>query len=192
MSRATRRRDGDRGASLVEAAVVAPVILLIVFSIIELAFAYRSASVTATAARAGARLAASTYGEAETAAERVAARDAIATAVNVALGDLRDEATPVKLLVYEANASGRPLSDSYAVCGASCMRFDWNSGAQQFQYSGGSWNDADNCGQVIDRVGVYIEATHRPTAPIVNLSITIDETTVMRLEPGAFSLCTTE
>lgn len=189
MRRAQRR---DSGASLIETAIVAPVILIIVFSIIELSFAYRSASVTATAARAGARLAASTYGEAETSAERVAARDAIATAVNVAIDDLRDEATPVKLLVYEAGADGRPLSGSYSVCGTSCMSFNWNPATRTFDYFGGSWNDADNCGQVLDRVGVHIEATHRPTAPIINFAITVDETTVMRLEPGAFSACTTE
>lgn len=189
--RAPGRRP-ESGASLIEAAIVAPVILLIVFSIIQLSFAFRTASVSSTAARAGARIAASTYGEAETTAERIAARGAIASAVNVAIDDLRPEATPDKLYVFEASASGRPLSGSLSSCVASCLTFDWNPVTEAFEYTSGSWDDADNCGRVIDRVGVHVLVRHRPTVALVSANLTIDETTVMRLEPGAFSACTTE
>ncbi len=186
--RTTRK---DSGASLLEAAIVAPVILLIVFSIIELSFAYRSASITSTAARSGARLAASTYGDAAP-ADQATVRDAIATAVNIAIADLRPEATPTRMLIFESTSTGTPLSGNLATCGASCMSFTWDTATNRFVHQSGSWTDPDNCGIVLDRVGVYVEVAHRPTAPLLSTTIKVDEVTVMRLEPGAFSTCTSE
>lgn len=192
VQRAHRRHRSDRGASLVEAAIVAPVILLIVFSIIELSFAYRSASVTTAAARAGARLAAAQYGDADTAAQQLTVRNAIANAVSVSIEDLKAEATPTRLLVYEADANGNPLSGTTAVCGASCIEFTWDDPTKSFVYSGGSWTDPDNCGVVLDRVGVHVEVDHESVAPFAGITLNIDERTIMRLEPGAFDTCLAE
>ena len=52
-----RRARGDRGAVLVEAAFVLPVLLTIVFGIIEFGFAWRDKITVETATRAGARTA---------------------------------------------------------------------------------------------------------------------------------------
>jgi hypothetical protein len=182
---------GDRAATLVEAAIVAPVILLLVFGIIQISFVFRSASITTTAARAGARLGASVYGDA-TPSTQGATRQSMIDAVEAALDDLRAEATPSRLLIYESDASGNPQSGTTESCGASCVEYRWNASADQFDYYGGGWVDPDNCGDTIDRLGVYVEVDHEASTPLFQSNFEVDEKTVMRLEPGQFAVCTAE
>src|SRR5207247_2464811 len=51
------RARGDRGAALVEAAVVLPLVLLLVFAIIEFGFTFKDLLTVTSATRAGARTA---------------------------------------------------------------------------------------------------------------------------------------
>lgn len=183
-----RQRRRERGATLAETAIVAPVILFIVFGIIQISFVFRSASITTTASRAGARVGASAYGDAGTNAERLTVRQTMIDAVEAALADLRDEATPTRVLIYEAPANGDPP----ASCTVSCVEYQWNSTTDQFDEVGGSWNDPDNCGVVLDFLGVHVEVDHQASTPIYQSTFGVSERTVMRLEPGQFTLCTSE
>lgn len=183
-----RRRRAERGATLAETAIVAPVVLFIVFGIVQISFVFRSASITTTASRAGARVGASAYGDAPDNPARFTVRATMIDAVEAALGDLRDEATPSRVLIYEAPLSGEPP----ASCTVNCVEFQWNSATEQFDEVGGSWNDPDNCGVVLDRIGVHVEVDHQASTPIYQSTFGVSERTVMRLEPGQFTLCTTE
>jgi Flp pilus assembly protein TadG len=53
----TRPTPGDRGAVRVEMAILLPLLIIVVFGIIEWSDAYHDSSVTADAARAGGRIA---------------------------------------------------------------------------------------------------------------------------------------
>src|SRR5207302_666665 len=57
-------RGGDRGSALVEAAIILPVVALMIFGIVEIGFLFRSATIVSTSSRSGARLAAAQYGSA--------------------------------------------------------------------------------------------------------------------------------
>lgn len=190
-SRASRRRR-EGGASLIEAAIVAPVILFIVLAMVEIAFTFRSASITTSASRAGARVAASTYGSTTTQAQRDATQLAVTAAAEDALNDLRSQAKPVRLIMYEADAAGLPASGSLASCTSSCVEFLWDATAGTFVKNGGNWANPDNCGVVLDRVGIYIEVEHKAFSPVLSATFDVDERTVMRLEPGVFETCTGE
>ena len=65
---AQRASQGDHGSALVEAAIVLPIIALLMFGIVEIGFLFRSATVVSTSSRNGARLASAQYGSAKTAA----------------------------------------------------------------------------------------------------------------------------
>ena len=52
-SRGNRRRSGDRGASAVEAAIVTPVVMAMLFGIIEFGFFFKDYLAVAAGVRAG-------------------------------------------------------------------------------------------------------------------------------------------
>ena len=118
--RTQRRQDG--GAALVEAALVIPVVLLVVLAVFELGMMFKSATVASSASRAGARLASATYastspttvvGAPVGTAVRSGVPALVAGAVTEALRDRNSGDTPVALRIYrvavERHAGGRRL-----------------------------------------------------------------------------------
>ena len=126
----SRARRSERGAALVEAAILMPVVLLIVFGALEFSSMYRDASQVSSAARAGGRIA-----SAET---RVATMPTdTATATASALGGLPAQ-EPQELWVFDATlGQNRPSSCS---AGTSCVLFTWNSSTKSFTSSYDSTN----------------------------------------------------
>lgn len=55
MKRSSRRRDGEQGAALIEAAIILPILLLVVFGIVAFARAYNAKTTLTHAAREGVR-----------------------------------------------------------------------------------------------------------------------------------------
>lgn len=188
LGRDRRGHAPDRGATVLETAIVAPVIILIVFAIIQTSFVFRSASITTTSSRAGARVGAAIYGDAT---DQTAARQAMVDAVQVALNDLRPDATPRRVIIYQADAAGLPPSGTTAACSSECVEYLWDSSLQRFQFNAGTWPSPDNCGQVLDRLAVNVEVDHRSSTPIVRRTFSLEERTVMRLEPRS-SPCASE
>ncbi len=185
MARACSRRSGrrqDEGTALIEAALVLPVVLIIVFGIIELGLLFRSASVTTSATRTGARLASAQYGNSPGATTANEIRDAVATDLSA----LQAWAEPSELWVYKAVSNGEPAGGT---CGADCMRFTWTGSG--FSSASGSWPSPDACGANIDRVGVRIFVQHDSLTGVAP-SRSVRQTTVMRLEPKPFGVCTGE
>ena len=68
-----KRSDGDRGATIVEAALVYPLLFLAIFAIVEFGFAFKDWLSVSHAAREGAR-AGATYGD-DPAADMLILRD---------------------------------------------------------------------------------------------------------------------
>jgi len=185
----------ERGAALVEAAVLLPVVLMIVFAILELGMMFKSATVASSASRAGVRLASATYapapaGGAGTAdnPDKPGVGGLVASAVAEVLRDRQAGDTPQLLRIYRSQADGTPVGGNFSTCATDCLRYSWNGSGWAFQ--GGTWTSPDACGAVLHSVGVYVSVRHEASNDFFPLAKTIDEFSVMRLEPRPFVQCT--
>lgn len=181
MGRRAVARRRSRGATLVEAALVLPFLLTMVFGIIELGLLFDTATVTSSATRGGARIASANFAAAP-AADRASVLETVRLTVEESLGGIRGNVRPLELWIYEADADGRPTSSGgFASCPGSCVRYTWDG--TRFASATGSWTDPVACGSTFDRIGVYVRVEHRFLTPLLGASKEVDEHTVMRFEP---------
>lgn len=182
--RRARARD-DEGAVLVEAAIVMPLLLLVVFGILEYGLVFRTTLSISESTRAGARVG--------VAQPRVEGYEETASAA--VSGSLASAGIPAddieELVIYKANpntgqtvAGGAPQD-----CTADCWKFVWNAGAQQFDLAPGSptWEASSQfaCGSQdqTDFLGVYVRANYTFITGFFGETMTMEERSVMRLEP---------
>jgi Flp pilus assembly protein TadG len=187
-SASPRRR--ERGAVLVETALILPILLMIVFAILEIGMTLRTSTVASSSSRAGARYAASNYSLATTAAARLTQGDNVRQVVEEVLRDRQSGDIPQLLYLYQSNTSGHPMPASqtdFSSCATNCLRYSWNGA--NFVYQGGTWDVPDACGATINSVGVYLTVQHNTRNSFIPLSTTVDEYTVMRMEPKDPILC---
>ena len=196
--RARSASRGQQGAVLVEAALVLPVIVLLVLGIMEFGLLFTSYSTSTAASRSGARIAATAYsqaGSSATAQNDAATQVALATAADL---EVLNNAVPVGMVIYEVNPSstngaptgGFPGPGMTGGCTSSCIRYTWNAGTQTFTRTSGSWTDPDACGTTVDSIGVYVQATHNYISGLLGETRRVDGHTVMRLEPLPSDQCT--
>ncbi|MFP4512657.1 MAG: TadE family protein [Acidimicrobiales bacterium] len=182
--RRSSSRDDD-GAVLVEAAIVMPLLLLIVFGILEYGLVFRTTLSISESTRAGARVA--------VAQPRVEGyEDSAAAAVSGALASAGIPADDIEeLVIYKADpntgqtvAGGAPQD-----CTADCWKFVWSEGDQRFDLAPSSptWEASSQfaCGSQdqTDFVGVYVRANYTFVTGFFGESMTMQERSVMRLEP---------
>jgi len=185
-----RRARGDRGAVFVEAAFVLPVLLTFVFGIIEFGFGWRDKVTVETATRAGARTG-SNLGKAAQSDYSV-----VQTTLS-ALGSSVPQSNIDMIVVFNANSSGTidPTCKSGVGVTNLCNVYlpSTFSLAQSSYTCSGSAPDRFWCetGRVVaqssgpDYLGVYIKARHNYLTGIFGSGpLTLESTTVMRLEPG--------
>ncbi len=174
---------------MVEAAIVMPLLMLLVFGIIEWGLAFLSATSTNSAARSGARTASALTQNTSYAQQAV-------LAVEQNLKGALPFATPEELWIYRVPASatddsGFPEGQTSFVCGANCIKYTWNG--TSFSLSSGSWPAASQvaCGAAtgFDSVGVYLKVRHNFVTNFFGSSKQIAEHTVMRLEPQPLINC---
>ena len=187
---APRRAHGDDGAAMVEAAIVMPLLMLLVFGIIEWGLAFLSATSTNSAARSGARTASALTLNTTYASQAV-------MAVSENLKGALPFATPEELWIYRVppnapNNSGFPEGQTSWVCGTNCIKYTWNG--TDFVYASGSWpaSSMQVCGVTpdnFDSVGVYLKVRHNFVTNFFGSSKQIAEHTVMRLEPQPLDSC---
>jgi TadE-like protein len=181
------RAGGERGAVLVETAILIPVIILITFGLIEFSSAYQSASVATGAVRAAARTASA---EALLPTFATDAATAAATALHTV-----GATEPQVLWIYRANASGLPESGGFTNCTTHCISYNWNSTTKTFDTStpgGGGWlyNTQNACNSASwDSVGVYVKLNHKYITKLFGSSIDLTDHAVFRLEPAPTQLC---
>jgi Flp pilus assembly protein TadG len=147
-----RAERSERGAALVEAAILMPLVLLIVFGAIEFSSLYKDAAVVSSAARSGGRVASAEPRNPDMPKD-------VAAAVATALGNL-PATSPQQLIVYDGSCSD-PTS-----CGKA-VSFTWNSSTKSWNtggYNPPSWIAQQNLCTSDDsqwaRVGVYVKAQH--------------------------------
>lgn len=191
----------DEGATLLEAAVAIPVLVVLVLGVLDLGLAWRDSSSVANAVRAGARVGAAA-GRA-----RLADYDLLQS-VRAALAEIPgvdvrrvvvfrstepDGAVPAACTavvfsptgtgvngvcnVYAATDLGRPAGDFSGVLGSACSP----SSVDRFWCPLG--RDTDEVGGGPDYLGVWASVHYRGVTSLFPGGLTITDRTVMRLEP---------
>lgn len=195
--RTLRHARGQRGAVMVEAALILPVMALLIMGIMEFGLLFTSYSTTTAASRSGARLAATAYSQAgtSTSAQNLAAQQiSLATAADL---EVLNNAEPVGMAIYRVDPSrpdgepsgGFPGPNMTGGCTSRCIRYTWNPSTETFDRTGGSWTDADACGTTVDSIGVYVQSEHSYISGILGDTRDVDGHTVMRLEPLPADQC---
>ncbi|MBK5223973.1 MAG: pilus assembly protein [Acidimicrobiia bacterium] len=189
------RRGDDSGAVIVEFALVASLIVSILFGLIEFGFAWETRLATQNASRAGARVASSLGDERD--ADYNALRSVASALEGVGLGNVE------YVMIYKPvdasgtphpNCTGTPLTSSPGRCNVYTGNQLVTLAANEtlFQGSCGSALDGEWCPtnrQVIqalgpDYLGVYIRLKHDFITGVFGNEMTITDRSVMRLEPG--------
>jgi hypothetical protein len=210
-TRMCRRRED--GVAAVEFALVMPLLVMLIFGIIEFSLALRDHTVVTSNARTAARVAATGAGAgpgtcftgpeeppctpASTPALAQEAADAIQRSGTAMPEDYIDF-----LLVYKANSDGYPGAEGNTTmpddCSAveNCVMFTWRASANAFRYSGGIWTSTsiNACFPGTptapqDRVGVYLQAQHPFTTGLFGDGLTLSERAVMDFEPLPTNMC---
>jgi len=179
---------GERGAALVETALLMPMVILLTFGLLEFSSAYQSSSVASASVRAGARVA-----SAEALLPTYALDAATATATSLH-GVASNE--PIEMWVYKANTStGYPSSGNFTTCSTNCIKYTWLPATRLFDTAnpgGGGWpaatQNACNSSQW-DSVGVYVKLNHKFVTKLFGANITLADHAVFRLEPAPTQLC---
>jgi Flp pilus assembly pilin Flp len=173
------RRRGEDGASAVEAALVTPVIIVLLVAVVEFSMYFKDNLSAADAAKAGVRVS-SALGRNSTFAQAAADR------VQQMAGAL-DKNGIEQLWIYKANVGDEyPVGySSFANC-TTCVKFDWNG--TEFVPSSTNWASTTQIACAgsdgpPDRVGVYLRVRHDSITRLFFDSITIDEADVVRFEP---------
>ena len=181
-------RGGERGAAAVEAALVFPLLLLLLFGILEVALLVNDNLLISQAARSAARTAVAmprTVGYDEQAATSAAGVLGADTS-----GDIE------QLTIYRADpATGRLVGGGdLAGCFTNCVRFTWDDASGSFRKVPGTAWPSDSqlaCGgrDATDFVGVEIRGRHEWATGLFGDGVQLVERAVMRLEPVLGGSC---
>lgn len=188
--RAHRARPGDeeRGAVAVEAALVLPLLIVLLFGIFEVALLVNDNLLMSQAARSAVRTA--------VALPRDPGFDTeAALAASGVLGADR-QGSIEELIIYRADpATGKPASGGAASeCFVDCVRYQWDSTAEAFERVPGTDWDASTqmaCGgrDATDFVGVEVRGRHEWATGLFGDGLQLVERAVMRLEPVLSGSC---
>lgn len=186
--RGRRHIFGERGGAAVEAAVVTPVVMALLFGIIEMGFVFKDYLAVSGSVRAGVRVASAnprnaTY--AQKAADRVALTAGSMNFKNVQ-----------KMWVYKANPStaaqgsqDKPIGFSdFSDCTV-CVKFIWDASARKFVKDPTRTEDWPATAQNAcvtgppNRVGVYLQLKHDAFTGLIFRTVNISEGSILTLEP---------
>lgn len=172
----------ERGAVLVEAAFVLPILVIFVFGIIEWGMVFNNVSVAGSATRSGARLTSHAYAPAPNKATHVSD---IGDALERDLQSLNN-AEPIEAWVYRANTTTAPTT---CTSSTRCWRMTWNTTTDAFNTPTGGWSDPVACGSNLDDVAVMVRVRHDFYTRVFGTSRTVSQRTVMRIEPISSDVC---
>lgn len=202
-----RSRRSEHGAVAVEAALVMPILALMLFGIIEVTLLIRDDVALTSASRTGARVASAAAGAGPgicetgpqappcTSASSPALAQAAADAIQRAGSAMPKDAIDY-LLVYRANSAGYPGGEGNTRMPSSCagivacVKFVWRDSANKFRYDSGSWDSRtiDGCVNESDSLGVYLRATHKAVVGLFG-NVALSDRAVMRFEPLSDDTC---
>jgi hypothetical protein len=211
---ATRRRfgarAGERGAVVVEAALVTPLLMALLLGIIEMALLMKDDVALTSAVRNGGRIASANAGAGPggigeggdclspcSPANAPMFAQIAANAIQSA-GSALPKDSVQELWIYKANMKGYPCpvatgcdtnTSTAMTCGTNCVKYKWVPTKDQFRYYSGSWISstvnacANSTAPPIDVMGVYMLARHDFVSGFFGKSINIDDHAVFTFEP---------
>lgn len=179
-----RGQDRERGAALVEAALISPIVFLLVFAIIDGGMFFKDFLAVGTASRDGARAGIAQEADALADWDILRAVERGLTAVNRSDVELIVvfKATALDDVPSAACRAGNPQSGACNVY----SRSDLDLTLDQFKVKPQHWKGQDRditAGGGTDLVGVYVRSRHTFAVGVLGQSRAIEETTVMRMEP---------
>lgn len=203
MRRARRRT--EQGAIAVEAAIVVPLLVVMMFGIVEVALMMRDSIALTSSVRTGSRIASASAGAGPgtcqassnpppcTPATVPAFAQAAADSIQRA-GSAMPKDSINWVMVYEANTAGFPLpqGNTQLVCTTNCVTYVWDTVLNKFRYSAGTWASTSVNACVNDplqtSIGVAMRAQHSSVTGLFG-SIPLTERSVMRFEPLPSEQC---
>lgn len=181
------RHRAERGAALIEMTILLPLVLLIVFGVIEFSSAYHDASIAADAARAGGRIASA---QARNPSYATNAAGAVAAALKTL-----PSTEPQEMWVYKANSQGYPgTGSSFTTCTTNCIKYVWKSATKDWDYAnpgGNGWDASLHqvCQEPFDEIGIYVKVRHDFVTRLFGANIMLDDHSVFRFEPTPSAAC---
>jgi hypothetical protein len=207
------RRRREDGAVAVEAALVMPILALLVFGIIEFGFLLRDYAGVSALVRTGARIASTGADHGPGVCDTSSGAPVCTPASSPALAQEAADAIQRSgitsnpdqiqyILVYKANTKGYPGAESVTTMPsdctgvANCVKFVWRPAIDQFKFNSGSWDSKTISAcfpgsptNPMDRVGIYLKATHPMITGLFGSSISLSDRAVMDFEPLATQSC---
>lgn len=174
----------ENGAVAVEAALIFPVLILLVFGMIEFSLLLRDYVTVNSAVRTGARTASS---EPRITTMPQDTADSIERA-----GSAMPKNNIDFIYVYRANDKGYPGANGNTTMtgcpGTNCIKYVWNDAAGRFNDDAtGSWNtntiNACPGDPNAQAVGVFMQATHKAITGLFGTSFKVSDRAVMKFEP---------
>lgn len=197
--RRTRARS-ERGAVVVEAALITPILMLLVFGIIEMALLMKDDVALTSAVRNGGRIASANAGAGHggvneegdcvspCSGENTPKLAQLAAHAIQTAGTALPKDSILELWVYKANNKGYPGLDNSTTwsCSTNCVAYKWNKTKDEFRYLSGSWASAsiNACANSSpDSVGVYMKAKHSFITGLFSKGVEIEDHAVFTFEP---------
>jgi Flp pilus assembly protein TadG len=178
----------QRGAVIIEAAIVFPLLITLVMGILEFGMVFSDKMTVTSSTRAGARSAVAYSRQAGYDAQAI---DAVTSALTS-----RTTGTPLELWIYKVdttNDKGAPIGFSdFSNCSSSCQKYTWNTTTSKWDNSGGGnwlYGSQNACTMPLDQLGVWVKVKHDLFTGLFGDSMTLTDHTVMRLEPQPLSVC---
>jgi Flp pilus assembly protein TadG len=184
--RAGTRTTGERGAAAVEAAIVTPLVMALLFGIIELGFIFKDYVAVGGAVRAGVRIASANPRTSTFAS--LAAGNVARTGGAMNLRDVQ------QMWVYKVDTiTDKPIGfTDFANCTV-CVKFRWDTGTRAFVVTSDNWPastqnacSSRSLGGPPDRIGVYVQLKHDAFTGLVFDTMKISEASILTLEPMPF------
>lgn len=194
------RGRSERGAVAVEAALVTPILMIMVFGIIEMALLMKDDVALTSAIRNGGRIASANAGAGPggvneggdcvapcSPANAPMFAQMAANAIQTA-GSALPKDSISELWVYRANDKGYPGANGSTTmtCGSNCVRYKWVRSKDQFRYLSGSWTSStvNACANNNpDSVGVYMVANHAFLTGLWSDGVALSDHAVFTFEP---------
>lgn len=170
------------GVAVINTALVAPLLAIIVLGIAETAFLMKDNVALTSLVRESGRAAASSLAAQAGDAPRITDVASVISETDPALakGSVRE------LWIYKADSAGFPAgnrgSDHFGRCETECLAYTWNVATRTFDFAGGDWDaaDIDACS---DDVGVYMKASHDLLTGVFSQGIDISKHETFHLSP---------
>ncbi len=199
------RMKSERGAIAVEAAIVVPLLVVMMFGVVEVALLMRDSVALSSSVRTGSRIASASAGAGpgtcQASANPPPCTPATVPAFAQAAADSIQRAGSAMpkdsinwVMVYEANTAGYPLpaGNTQLVCTSNCVTYVWDQALDRFRYASGTWASKSVNACVNDplqtSVGVAMRAQHQSVTGVIG-SISLTERSVMRFEPLPSDQC---